>query len=255
MTAPTFEPITIITATVNHPFLTHAVESVRAQVYPEVEHVIVVDGPEFERPVRKTLERIDPLPRNLHVFVLPKRTGANGWCSHRIVSGLPFLLDSPYVAYLDQDNWYEPDHLTSLMTELERTKSPASYSLRRIFDQARTFICNDECQSLGTLHNSFDTPGRGHIDSNCWLLSHRLATQLAAHWLSPKVGDRKFARQVMKAAPNIPCTMRHSLNYVAGSRSESAPQDYFLRGNALMRSRYPSGLPWDGTTVGDASGA
>lgn len=236
--------VAVVTATIGHPQLGRALRSVREQTYPRVEHWVLVDGPEFEASVRPAVEAVRGEGATPALTVLPYRTGMDGWCSHRIYAASAFLMNAEFVCFLDQDNWFEPNHIESLLTEVERHHSPAAYSLRKVCTQEGQRVCPDDCQSLGLLHESFYPVGTRHIDTNCWLLKRELAMEMAKEWCLPYVGDRAFAREMMARHPTLPCTGEYSLNYAAESRAESASINFFLEGNDVMRRRYPEGLPW-----------
>jgi hypothetical protein len=218
--------------------------SVAEQTYTSVEHLVVVDGAECQDSVLNGLEECSTLKREPLLLTLPVRTGKNGWLGHRIYAAIPCLLDSDFVCFLDQDNWFEPTHIESLISLVLASGCQAAYALRRIHDQSGAFICNDDCQSLGPLECSYDNPNERHIDTNCWLLPTRVAVDLARHWLRPLTGDRSFGAAVMSHCPMLRCTGCYTVNYTAGSRWQSASVDYFLEGNAVMRRRYPGGFPW-----------
>lgn len=241
--------VTVVTATIGHPLLARALRSVVAQTYGAVEHVLVVDGPQFEDDVRDALEDCSDLTTKPSLLVLPKRTGRDGWCSHRIYAAVPFLVDSDYVCFLDQDNWFDPGHIESLVAAMGRTTCGAAHALRSIYDQSAAFVCHDDCQSLGLFEGSYDRPAERHIDTNCWLLATTLARRLANEWLTPFTGDRVFAAKVMETCPSLVCTGLYTVNYTAGSRWESASVDYFLHGNEVMRQRHPGGFPWAAAPV------
>ncbi len=246
----TLEPgsprVAVITATLGHAMLRRAADSVQAQTYPHLSHVVVVDGRDSEPAVTRDLAGGEPLRHRRELLVLPERTGADGWCSHRISAALPFLVNADYVAFLDQDNWYDPDHIETLVAAAHGRDQPCAYSLRRIYDRSGRLICRDDCQSLGLLDESYDTPGERHIDSNCLFMRRLVAVECAPYWHHPLIGDRLVARHLMARFPAMPCTGRYSVGYTAGSRVESATVDYFLRGNARMAARHPGGLPWQG---------
>src|SRR4051812_45374809 len=122
--------VAVVTATIGHPFLSRAIDSVRSQSYGCCEHFLVVDGPQFSEHTQRSLHAEDVTRSGLHVLTLPQRTGHSGWCSHRIYAALPMLLDADYVCYLDQDNWFEPDHVESLVQLARDTGSPCVHALR-----------------------------------------------------------------------------------------------------------------------------
>jgi hypothetical protein len=236
--------VAVITATIGHPGLERALLSVRNQSHTRIDHLVVVDGPEFADCVTPTVQAVRGATRSPDLLVLPRRTGMDGYCSHRIYAAMPFLVDADYVAFLDQDNWYSPAHIEALLGAVSGHDAPAAYSLRNICDAQGTFVCHDDCQSLGLLAECYDAPGIRHIDANCWLVSRRLATTLARHWNQRHYGDRVFASSVMANCPHLPCTGQYSVNYTAGSRQGSATTEFFLRGNRVMQERYPEGIPW-----------
>jgi hypothetical protein len=77
-----------------------------------------------------------------------------------------------FVAYLDADNWYHPNHLASLLEMHRRTGAPVCTSFR-------TFHHPD-----GTLLNITEQleDQLRHVDTNC-LLVHRAAFEALAVWL------------------------------------------------------------------------
>jgi hypothetical protein len=225
--------VTVVTATVGHPHLGRALQSVCDQTYANVRHWVVLDGPEVANDALPVCGRIwsHAHARTATTLVLPERTGMDGWCSHRIYSAIPTLVSSEFVCFLDQDNWFEPEHVEELVAAARSSSDSVAYSLRSIHDPVKGFVCRDECQSLGPLAPSFDTPGEYHIDSNCWLLPTRLAWKFSTGWLQKYQGDRRFARAIIAACPGLRCTHRYSVNYTVGSRAESPSADYFLHGN------------------------
>lgn len=78
--------VAVITPTVGGPHLEACVKSVQAQDLPDVEHYVVVDGPEHEDAVRRSLPRPYLLRKPVHVVVLPHNVGADGWNGHRRVA-------------------------------------------------------------------------------------------------------------------------------------------------------------------------
>lgn len=236
--------VAVITATIGHRNLGRALASVQNQIHPCVKHLVVVDGREFLASVEPVVAAFRGSSNLLDVLVLPQRTGLHGWCSHRIYAAAPFLVEADYLAFLDQDNWFTSHHITSLLSTLLDTGSPAAFALRNIYGHEEDWVCADDCQSLGPLQDCFDRPGEHHIDSNCWLIASRLAAAHSRYWLKKYTGDRSFAASMMRRLPDLPCSHEYSVNYTAGSRIESARPEYFLAGNAVIRNRFPAGLPW-----------
>jgi cellulose synthase/poly-beta-1,6-N-acetylglucosamine synthase-like glycosyltransferase len=70
--------VSIITPTTGNSYLAECIESVRAQTYENIEHIVVVDGKdrwEKAEPILRASEF--PNGRNEHICVLPYATGTN----------------------------------------------------------------------------------------------------------------------------------------------------------------------------------
>jgi hypothetical protein len=226
------------------------VQSVQQQTFPRIEHLIVVDGIEARQKSLDVIQSAGPLPRKVYVVPLPFPTGKSGWCGHRIYGAYSFLCNTEFVSYLDEDNWFELDHVESLVTEIRRTNAAWGFSLRRIFDAEGNFVVLDQCESLGTLHPTFRSDDERLIDTNCFLMRRETAVVAAPGWYNPIPpaglgADRIVTKFLFTTAPNSCCTRRHTLNYTAGRSPQSVQPSFFVKGNAKMHARYPDGLPWE----------
>ena len=112
------KPVTVITPTIGSSKLKAAVESVLKQTY-KCKHLIVVDGREYATPVYEQLGQPD-IP-GTQVVISPENTGKTGgnFYGHRIYAAYPHLINSDYILFLDEDNWYEPDHVETLIKTIE----------------------------------------------------------------------------------------------------------------------------------------
>lgn len=238
--------VAVITPTTGGRHLGACVASVQRQELPNVDHYVIVDGPEHEGAVRAALApHLHRKP--IHVVVLPQNVGSDGWNGHRVYGAFPWLIDADFVAYLDDDNEMDPDHLRVLLRDIAAAGVPWGYSLRRIIDQDGKEVCPDNCESLGgicptVLCMNDDTSGAATdddrlIDTSCYLISRDLAIQASPVWNArfrdssgrPEP-DRALARALLSAAPHA-CVRRHSLRYRVGSTGRSVGADFFLRGN------------------------
>ena len=116
------KPVTVITPTIGSQKLLDAIKSVAIQSY-KCKHLIVIDGPEFVEDVMGIIyisQMMDPQP-NVQVIVSPENTGKTGgnFYGHRIYAAYPHLLNSDYILFLDEDNWYEPNHVETLVSLAE----------------------------------------------------------------------------------------------------------------------------------------
>lgn len=143
--------VSVITGTYNrHDLLQDAIENVRQQTYPNIEHVIVSDGPDCElADLMKTLQIQDmeasifagehgtkPAPSGV-----PIRFAECGrhWSSFLAasISTVPFqvaqwMARGPYLMWLADDERMTPDHIESLVDLLEATDSDFTYSYARL---------------------------------------------------------------------------------------------------------------------------
>lgn len=104
--------------------VSRCIASVRAQTLTDWEHIVVSDGPDPN--LREFLEPVDVTYLELAEHVEPHSWGA----SARNL-GLKHAR-SPYVAYLDSDNAFHPDHLQLLVEAIESAGTDFAYSRMRI---------------------------------------------------------------------------------------------------------------------------
>ena len=234
--------VAVITPTTGTRHLERCIASVQRQSLPCVEHYVVVDGPEHEYAVRSVAAKYRD-KAVLHVVALPVATGRGGWNGHRIYAALPHLVDAQYVAYLDEDNWYSPDHLVHLLQAATDARADGAFSLRNVVDKHGMFVCRDECESLGNLSPSVLAPDDFFADTSCYLLKTPLAQELGPLWLvrarepGKPEADRAVSAHLFRARRMV-CSLQHSLNYAAGSSQVSVQPSFFLEGNSRYRYRF-----------------
>ena len=161
--------VTVIIPTTGTPELKKAVQSVLDQTYKDVTCYVVVDG---EQNYKKAFDEMDDftgaMVDKVKIAYLPINVGANGFYGHRIYAAFTHLVNSSYVMYLDQDNWFDTDHVRTCVNTIEEQNLDWCYSLRSIYDKDSNFLVNDNCESLGKwLVFSGDYR---HIDTNCYCL-------------------------------------------------------------------------------------
>jgi hypothetical protein len=212
----------------------------------------VVDGAAREPATRAAVRGVSTGPKSPRVIVLPEATGEQDWCGHRIYGAASFLVNTEFVCFLDEDNWFDPEHVGSLVAAARAGRGHWAFSLRNIVDVDGALVAPDLCESLGSLHPVFSHASATHIDTNCYLLSRPLAVRTAHKWyLQTSAGDRiakpdqAMCQALLARVPPACTNRRHTVNYTVGSRPGSVAVDFFLRGNAAMRERYPEGLPWE----------
>jgi hypothetical protein len=98
---------------------------------------------------------------------------------------LSYAANSPYVAYLDDDDWWHPEHLTSLLAAIEG--KDWAYSLRWFADAETGWpICEDEWDSLGPGKGINAEKFGGFVSTSNFLLNKHACHFVLPYWaLSP----------------------------------------------------------------------
>jgi len=237
-------PVSVITATTGNPKLRRAIESVQAQTYPRVEHVIVIDGPSGAESVRRMLPS-DP-SHEIQVIPLPFNTGADGYNGHRIYAACIYLANGRYISFLDEDNWFEPHHVKSLMRLIESKGLEWAYCLRNIVDADGRFITQDNCESLGAWP-IWNAPTAHLVDMNCYLIRRDIAIGASSVFhrriydLSP---DFDLCRFLLGAAKRFDTNGDYTVNYTVANTAYSVKSEFFTTGNRTMSERYRGRFPW-----------
>lgn len=237
--------VSVVTPSIGSDKLARAMESVQAQSYSRIEHLVVVDGPDGEARARAA---VPAAPRHpCHLIPLPFNTGADGFNGHRIYGAAVYLAAGRYIAFLDEDNWLEPHHVASLMRLVENRGLEWAYALRNIVGDDGCWIARDDCESLGRWPVWLDRATH-FVDMNCYLLRRDIAVELSPRFYrrsrdlySP---DAALCAHLLKARPGFETNGDYTVNYTVGSRPTSVKADFFLRGNAAMRQHHPDGFPW-----------
>lgn len=223
----------VITPTIGTPDLARCVASVQAQLLAGVTHYIVVDGKQHADAVIRQLQAFAH-KKPVQVLVLPENTGADGWNGHRVYGALPFLVNAHFVAFLDEDNWYAPDHLLGLMTEVREHDLDWTFSLRTIVDGTGREVVRDNCESLGNMCHTAIAPGDFLVDTSCMLLKTRAAVEAGPSWYhQSRDADRSCTAFLLDRFPRTRGVPRHTLYYAAKGGGSVAP-DFFVRGNDIL---------------------
>lgn len=107
---------------------------------------------------------------------------------------LSYLANSRYVAYLDDDNWWAPEHLTQLLGVLQAPGAGLAYAYSyRMFVHPQSLrpICVDEWESVGVGRGVFKAARNGFIDPNCLMLDKLQCADVLPAWTMPLPGDAK----------------------------------------------------------------
>lgn len=233
--------VIVITPTTGAPELADAVRSVQEQTVP-TDHLLVVDGEKFEA---KTRERCSQFIKQPSTCVLPFNTGGGGFYGHRIMAAFSHLINHKYILFLDQDNTFDPNHVESMVKEIESFGLDWAYSLRKIVDKEHNFICNDDCESLGR----WPVYGESQsylIDSSCYCFKTEFFRQVGHIWDFGWGADRRFYTILKDQVKhvNYTCTGKYTMNYRMGGNADSVQPGFFIEGNKITHALYNGKFPW-----------
>jgi GT2 family glycosyltransferase len=257
MVSPIGSVVTIIPS-IGSPKLADALASLARQDYPDVDVYLVVDGKAKRQQVKDVIDAFSKngdsatkafLPR-IHATTLAWNVGAGGYFGHRIYAAFPHLVNHEFVTFLDEDNWYRPDHISSLVETLDYYPDAVfAYSLREIYRPNGEFVTNDDCESLGDwpvwmAPNGKYEPEARLADVSAYLFRRKFLITVSYLWHRGWGIDRAFVNGVRNAKLKFACSGKYTLGYRLGGNPGSVPESYFTEGNAVMHKRWNGKFPW-----------
>jgi hypothetical protein len=186
----------VVICTVLRPSLHAAIKSVYAQnLKGGIQILIGVDKP--LEPVEPLLELLRARPPHVSALVLDPgySTSARHGGVHPAHDGgslrtaLSFLANSRRITYLDDDNTWLPNHLSSLARALKGVNW--AYSLRMFVDGATgKDLCVDVWDSVGPGKGIRVKSLGGFVDVNCMMIDKLRAGGVLYHWSHPMAGSQ-----------------------------------------------------------------
>lgn len=239
-------PVTVITPTVGSPKLRDAIQSVANQTY-KCKHLIVCDGHQARLDMINL--NIKPIAgHEITIVETPENTGANGFNGQRIYAAYPHLVNSDYIAFLDEDNWFEPDHIEKLVNTIESKNLDFAFSLRKIFDPNKKFVCNDECESLGKwpifLSRGSQYGNQYLIDTSSYLFKREFIQKTCHLWHSGAWGEDRRYLYAIKDHAKFDTSGVYSLCYRLDGNPKSVSAEFFIEGNKTQDAYYGGKYPW-----------
>ena len=208
--------VSVVIPTFDRPDLClRAVRSALGQDWVTLEVIVVGDAcPHFEAVTRALADEPRVRTINLH-----RNHGAGGAVPRNV--GV-LAAAGEWIAYLDDDNTWDPEHVSTVMAAIRDARAPWGFSSMRVPDGT----------DLG-----FTEPARGQIDTSCLVHARRLLDAYGP-WRSPRairayahdweLVSRWIASGLPWAATGQP-TLRYNL--------ETSGQAEFVQGLAAARRR------------------
>ena len=199
--------VAVVIPTVLRPCIADAIGSVYRQSYSGRIQILI--GVDKARGSPEHLEAVlasRPPHVSAIVLSLPFSTSLQHGGLHPAKDGgslrsmLSFMANSRYVAYLDDDNTWEPDHLESLL-EAVRGKAWA-HSLRLLIDERTgAELAVDRWDSVGVNRGRFAKDG-GLVDPSCLLVDKVRVSRALGRWSEGPgwESDRAFFAAIKDAA-------------------------------------------------------
>ncbi len=229
--------VTVITASIGRDTLKQTIESV-AQQTVSCRHFVFLNGADKPNPLIS-------LPYDAEVIRIPETTGdcGSGPGAGAIYAAAPWLTNSDYVCYLNDDDWFEPEHVATLLALAEEYRLHWAYSLRRFVNLQGDIIGEDNFDSLGHYPCLYD-PADFLVDNSCFLVRTSLARKYGHEWHTPRFSDRNFLRALKGHGVPYGTTGLSTVNYRIGLSSTTDPVKYVAYNNEAAAAKYPDGFPW-----------
>ena len=151
---------------------------------------------------------------------------------------MPLMVNADYILFLDEDNWFEPNHVETMINKIKSKDLMWAYSLRRICDERGEYVCDDDCESLGRYPTFYDHT-INFVDTNCYCFRREYLVTVAHSFYGQWGADRPFYKAASTSLPAFGCTGEATVNYRAPERLFKM----FAEGNKLMKEAYKP-LPW-----------
>lgn len=222
--------VAVVTSTRGRDTIRRAIGSVKSQTR-SARHYVFAHGKDCWDAVKKSTADC-----GVDVTYLPAANGGGGYAMAPVFAAAPYLVEEDVICFLDDDNWYEPEHIEQTVKLIEEHDLGWAYSLRKIVDADGNFLCDDNCESLGVFHNA---TGHFLVDNSCYVVRTDVARKHSHAWYIPVVSDRNFLNALMTT--RVPCgtTGKHSVNYrLSPDGSGGMTLDKFIGNNEYMKQKY-----------------
>ena len=185
----------VVIPTILRPTLLRSVKSVFSQTLPgRVQVLIGIDNANGDRQILDALHAACPERFGITVVDPGYSTSVRHGGLHPARDGgvlrtvLSYLANSRYVAYLDDDNWWENEHLADLHRAIEGVAW--SFSHRWYVDsESGKKICIDRWESLGPGKGVFSEKAAGFVDPNSLMIDKLICEPVLRWWSRPLPGD------------------------------------------------------------------
>lgn len=231
----------VITSSIGRAELRQSIESVRAQTH-KARHYVFVNGEKWHESAREVLR---DYPEVCAVY-LPEETGDYGMGPSMadVFVSAPYLTRADWVFFLNDDDFYDPNHIESILAHAKVHDLKWAYSLRKFVDKDGSLICDDDWNSLG-YWPCLAEAGEYLVDNSCFAVSRTIAQKMGPAWtFVPYVADRCFLAALKHTGEPYGCTGLSTVNYRIGTGTAESDAGAYLKCAETARSLFPDGFPW-----------
>jgi len=226
--------IGIVTPTIGNVELLQCLRSVYSQTIP-VKHYLVIDGYQYVDRVFQQLSQLTFEERDQIKLITLEENVGKEYYSHRAYASVPILMNCDYVMYLDADNWLNPNHAKSCLQAIQEFQVPWAFSYRNIHRKDGSFVCQDQCESVGVA--PCWNGGYYHIDSSCFCVDINLTRTLGMAWYGKWGQDRVFCNALRQYSKMFAGTGQFTVNYRLGGNEGSVQEQFFTQGNIAAQGK------------------
>lgn len=214
--------VAVVMPTVVRPTMVQAIQSVFAQrFHGRVQILIGIDRWDGQRAIVDRATCGCPSHMAVTILDLGYSTSVHNGGLYPSKSGgalktiLSYAANSRYVAYLDDDNWYAPDHLATMRVAIEG--KAWAFSLRHFVDSVSgRLLCADTWESVGPGRGVYRTAHGGFIDTNCLCIDKTACHDVFPEWAMSRypggIGDDRHVFEKLRNRPHGSSNL-HTLYY------------------------------------------
>jgi glycosyltransferase involved in cell wall biosynthesis len=229
--------VAVVTCTIGRKDLEEAIQSVKEQTRT-AKHYVFVHGEEYRERADEVLSK----HRDVIPVYLPYNNNNGGYGMAPVYALAPYVVREDVICFLDDDNWFEPTHVEETVGLIEEHGLDWAYSLRNIVAEDRSFICQDNCESLGVHPNA---SGQLLVDNSCFVVKNEHAKAHSHAWYVKFTSDRSFMASMLRAKLKVGATGKHTTNYrISTDTPVSMPVENFLGNNKYMEAKFGAQFPW-----------
>lgn len=220
--APEIPPVNnfvVVTPTIGGKFLKDALRSVSDHTLKGAgRHLVVFDGVGTPEDILLCQEH------GAATMMLPWNVGRHGFYGHRIYAAIGHLINADAVFFLDEDNYYDFNHIPSCMAKLNKGYDFV-HSYRNVIDNNGILICKDRFEAIGKEPLYL-------VDTSSYCFRTEFLKQAGHLWHWGWGADRRFF-QIVKEHAKYTSTGEFTLNYRLDGNPNSPTKDFFFKGNMM----------------------